>query len=488
MEQSQLVELIQTLSQEEKDKIIQIAAQKTASQGKMQSYVGYLLTICLNHPWEDEASPLEKRQVFNTIFSDSEFVEGKLEKVMVEAHKIVQSFLLSEYYLREENKFHQMLDFAEVIRLRGLDARHNVALSRLKKFQLDTSRPDYFYFHNQYLLENAIHNHESFHNQVKGDLNIPNTLDALDMHYYLHKLALLNVFLLQRLAANIIVSDTMQERLEECNVPSRYLASSPAIKINFIIHNLLRKDNLDGSDIRELFDQLIAFEKKLDDESLRGFYTYLRNICALILTADSEQKEVNKTLFDLYKDNLKRGYLHYEGKLHPSRYLAISECALKANEPVWAISFINKYKDDIIGENENQDIFRLNMAYYLFNIGKYEDCLDYIPGASPFVDYHLAGKRLELKAYFELNSELLPYKLDAFKMFLSRTSQKLLPKIQRQRNIDFCNFLFQLMSLPPNNQKRAARLVEKLEEKKQASERQWLINKVHTLAGSNIVH
>ncbi len=42
------------------------------------------------------------------------------------------------------------------------------------------------------------------------------------------------------------------------------------------------------------------------------------------------------------------------------------------------------------------------------------------------MNYLFFGKRLELKALYELRSDLLDFKLDAFKMFLSRTSPKLL--------------------------------------------------------------
>ena len=481
MEESQLVELIRTLMHEEKEKILQIATQQISTGSKMQVHVGRLLHVCLKHSWDDPDKSLEKNEIYGMLFQDAAFVDGKLEKVMVEAHKAIKTFLLTEYYFREENEFHQLLDFAEITRLRGLEARYRSALVRLRKMQEEAPKHKAFYFHDQYLLEYEVHNAESFNNQVKGDLNIPNALDALDMHSCLHNLALLNVYLLQQMAAYVNVSYEMKERLDKVQVPLRYLELSPGIKINFIIFCLLKKEKRDTSDVEELFGLLRRHEKKLDVESLRGFYTYLRNICTLVVTVNPENIDINLTIFDLYQDNLERGYLHYEGKLHPNRYLAISEYAARAQQHDWALAFIEKYKDDIIGENETRDIYRLNMAYYLFSVGQFNACLDYIPGTSPFTDYLLAGKRLELRAYFELNSELLPFKLDAFKMFLSRTSQKLLPDLQRQRNVDFSNLLFQLMTAPPGDQKRIGRLVEKIESKKQASEWWWLMAKAKAM-------
>jgi len=98
------------------------------------------------------------------------------------------------------------------------------------------------------------------------------------------------------------------------------------------------------------------------------------------------------------------------------------------------------------------------------------------------VDYLVAGKRLELKALYELQSDLFPYKLDAFKMFVSRTSQKLLPKARRRMNVAFTNLMYQLVALIPGDRKRAKRFLERVEEKKQTAERRWLLAKGKFLA------
>lgn len=171
-------------------------------------------------------------------------------------------------------------------------------------------------------------------------------------------------------------------------------------------------------------------------------------------------------MHELYIDNLERGYLHYEGKLSPSRFLAISQNALKIKQYEWTKNFIEKHKNQIYSENKNQDCYQYIKSNYLFAIGKYNECLDTLPPTSPIVDYLLLGKRLELKALYELQSDLLSYKLDAFKMFLSRTSQKLLSDTQRQIHIDFANFLTQLVSSLPGDQNRADRVIKRIKETK----------------------
>lgn len=481
MEQSQLIELIQTLQPKEKEQILQFATLTFFNQGRMKAQVVPLLDICLNHPWHDPQQKLQKEEVFAALFPHQEFVEGKLEKVMVEAHKVVRAFLLVQYYFRKENEFHHVFDFSEIVRLKGLEGRYQQQLSRLQKSQEESVDKNERYFHRQFILEYAIHDDESLRNQKKGDLNIPNVLYALEAHYYLNRLALLNRFLLQQKIAALDAPEIIKSFLEYPYVPAIYLEESPSLRINFGIFNLLRKKNPESPDVRFLFNLLLFYEKSLHSASLREFYAYLRNLCVLISNAFSDDDEIRLTLYELYKDNLDRGYLHYEGKLHPNTYGAVSSIAVRIKDFEWALEFIEKYKNDLIGENESQDIYRLNLANYLFGVGRFSECLDNIPATSPFVDYLLHGKRLELKALYELGSELLPYKLDAFRMFLSRTSSKILSDTQKQMNVDFSNLLHQILYSTPGDEKRAERMVKRVEEKKQAAEWRWLLEKAKTL-------
>ena len=460
------------------EQIRQFAPLPFFNQGKMKAYVPSLLEICFNHLGQEG---LEKKTVFVGLFPDQEFVEGKLEKVMVEAHKVVRTALLVGNYLSADNEFQQAFDYAQIVRARDLGVLYPQLLSRLKKAQEGSQVKNASYFHQQFLVENALHEEECLHNQKKGDLNIPNVLQALELHGQLNRLALLNRLLLQKKVAKFEIPETIRPIIEENLSSAQYSEGSPTLQINIAIFNLLKKDRPNSSDIRMLLGLLRQYEENLDKESLQEFYTYLRNICALVFSADIEQVEIEMTLHELYKDNLVRGYLHNEGKLLPSRYWAVSSNAVRVKEFEWALDFIEKHKFELIGENESQDIYRLNLANYLFGIGMFSECLDNIAANSPFLDYLLQGKRLEIKAYYELQSELLPFKLEAFKVFLSRTSPKLLPEFLRQNHLDFANLLHQLIYSTPGDQKRSDLLIKRIQEKKQAAEWRWLLEKAKAL-------
>ncbi|MCC7466160.1 MAG: hypothetical protein IT261_07830 [Saprospiraceae bacterium] len=75
----------------------------------------------------------------------------------------------------------------------------------------------------------------------------------------------------------------------------------------------------------------------------------------------------------------------------------------------------------------------------------------------------------------------MSYRLDNFKMYLARTSPKLLSDQQRQTNTDFLNLLVQLSVSIPGDVKRAETLIKRINEKKQAAEWRWLMEKAEEL-------
>lgn len=482
MEQSQLVELIKTLSPKEKELVLQFASIDFFNHGRMRGQVGGLLRICLSFPWQDVSLRLDKSELYLTLFPDQKFVEGKLEKVMVEAHKLIQLSLLTQEYFTPPNQFNQTYDLSKIILNRQLGPRYDNLLYKLANLQSSTFPKNESYYFQQFQLEYAIHDLESIRNQKKGDLNVPKVLYSLEMHFFLNRFALLNRILLQKKYAKIELDPSLVRLISESEVPTKYLIDSPILKIYYTIFTILCQENTKPEDVELLLLLLKEHEALLNIELLREFYTYLRNICVLVLIDFPEHEAFNFTLHELYKDNLVRGYLHYEGKMHSSRYLAISVNAARIGNFEWALDFINKYRDCIIGENETSDIYRLNLANYYFGIGRFGDCLDNIPPTSPFVDYLLHGKRLELKTLYELRSDFFNFKLDSFKMFLCRTSIKLLSEMQRFSNTDFANMLDQILRSRPGDKKRSETLIKRIEEKKQAAEYRWLLSKARELA------
>lgn len=481
MGQSQFLELLRTLKPAEKEQILLFAANPYFNNGRFKTLIIPLLEYCLAHLAEESEQIFEKSKVYATLFPAQEYIEGKVEKLMVEAHKILRSFLLAQHYFREENDFHQTLHFSEIVRSRGLEERHQQLITRLQKKQAEEKHKDYLHNFKQIELETSIHYTDSLNNQKKGDLNIPKLLETIEAFYHLRRVALLSRFLLQQRIAVLEPPEIILSNLAYSDIPQHYLDASPALHLYAEVLNILKKDRPELQDVQALSDLLQQYETALNWETLQEFYTYLRNFCVLILLTEPENEEIMNLLHETYINNLDRGFLHYEGKLVPSRYKAIVDNALNLKAYDWANDFIEKYKTEIYGTHDTEDIYLFNKALYLFAIGDYSACLDFVPDTSPLPDYLIQGKRLEIKALYELGSELLPYRLDAFKMFLSRNSSKILSPTYRQKNQDFANLMHQLINSTSYNKARVEVLIKRIQEKKQAAEWRWLLEKAQNL-------
>ncbi|MFN7266570.1 MAG: hypothetical protein ACK5VB_03660 [Bacteroidota bacterium] len=248
MKESQLVELLSVLSPAERLQLREFAAIPLFNGGPRRSYVWPLLEWCHYHLSESPDAELPPAEAYNYLFPDETPVDGKLEKVMVDAQKFVRMVMHTHYYLREENEFQQMYDLSEVLRQRGLEPRQVHILSRLEKQQKDTPQHHQYYFHHQFLLEHAIFDRESLYNKRKGDLNIPKVLDALESHRHLNELPLLNVYLLQKRISSLEITERMQTYIDSYSIPEHVLGASPRIRVQYTIYGMLLKDHLESSD------------------------------------------------------------------------------------------------------------------------------------------------------------------------------------------------------------------------------------------------
>lgn len=269
---------------------------------------------------------------------------------------------------------------------------------------------------------------------------------------------------------------------ETWEIPKQQLEKNALATVIWEIHTLLKQDNPDTGHVYKLLDLLQKDEARLHPDNLTMFYSYLRSICSFLL--DSGKSELLPVLHTIQRDNLKRGYFYFDGFIPPNAFLSIVQTAINVGETGWAQNFVEEHKGRIIDENETQDFYRTTLALCLFAEKKYGSALDIIPFGSSYSFFHLLARRLELKIYYQLDSDLLFYKIDAFKMFISRAGNKVLSENLHELNANFINFLRQLSQSPKIRDKtRSAQIVKRIEEKKLVAERNWLLEKARELGG-----
>ncbi|HLP92748.1 MAG TPA: hypothetical protein VK168_01885 [Saprospiraceae bacterium] len=473
-----VIDVIQTLTTEELKSFRTFLESPYFNHGTYaESVVPFFDTLqksIQNHQIEQ----LGKEDVHQLLFPGKPFIESKIDKIMSETKRLLERFLVSEKYHAESNQQNQQLDLAIELRMRGLEHRYMQTMEKVRKM----TATNHLFFEDALLLKYKLEREEqewqAIYHKYKGDINIPNTIDALEYFYYFQKTWMLSHWLLLKKSAQ--TDGSPETRAENWHVPNEILAQSPFLDICWDIFQLYRSSSVPPESFYGLLAKIQLNEHNIQPKTLALLYGFLRNLCVLIV--DSGEISIYPIFFEINKDNLSRGYFYKNGKLIPNSCLNITTVAINAGEIAWATEFVEAHKERIIDENESQDFYRMNKAICLFGNKKFQEALDIIPFGSTYSYYHLMARRLELKIYYELHSDLLDHKIDAFKMFISRAGKKVFSPQIHELFSNFVNFVRQLsQSHGPQARQRSEVLIKRISEKKVVAERMWLLEKAREL-------
>ncbi len=480
MRKSPLSELLKVLSPEERTEFSLFVASPYFNRGEFSveapRLLQFLYETALDSYWQEEA----RLAAYAAVFPGSDFVEGKLEKVMSVLHRLARLFVSEHLRQGEKGEFQRQFDMAAFSRQRGLRNRFDNTMQRLReRFLTDRGGEDITFFFRNLQMELEQHEYQNLFNQKRGDLHIPQTLEALDLQYYSLKLNLLNRFLMQQKVTHLERDEEMQIALSETEIPARLLEKSAFLQMAQSFLKVLQAPKPEKSDFHELAQVMRVMEGKIQTELLKDYYSFLRSCCSILVnTGDVEYLPI---LFQLQKEHLEKGYLYYHQKISPSMFQNIVNVALRVKEFDWVRTCILAHTDRVLGDNEHRDYYRLNLANYLFHIGDYDAALNALPQSLADIEFHIMSRRLELKIYYSQDSDLLPYKIDAFRMYLIRSFLKPLSGVLKESNTNFVQLLMQLCNTVKGDEIRIRRLKERIRAKTWVFERDWLLEKAEGL-------
>ncbi|MBC7776962.1 MAG: hypothetical protein H7246_16140 [Phycisphaerae bacterium] len=473
MTKTYLLEVIKATTPIKQQEMALLLASPLFNRGGNAKDLAKLYQIILDAAPDFSEDLLSKEKVYFQVFSDKSIVPRKLDKLISDLNKVLRTYTLAKRYLSESNEKQQLVDWANWLRESGLAERSKQLTTKLKTSENQEKAESLEQYRMNLLIAEEEHEWESVNNQAKGDLNIPEVISRLDMFFYSYRTELLNRYLLQQKVAQL-------PNLEsgDANI-LLFQQKSDLLKISKRVNDLLNNDLPTIEEFHDLMQDLKAKEKNLSFQTLVQFYAYLRSSCSLLINGG--HLDFIPTLHEIHKDNLERRYILVNGEITHSSYLNLVQIATRAKDYEWALKFTEDYKALIIGGDEDNFFYGFNIAQCHFAEGKFEEALDHLPDAPSSSHYHQMVRRLELKIYFELKSDLLLYKLDAFRKYIERTAHKTIAASYRTLNLNFLNILLQLSQSPPKDKARSALLVERIEEKKLLAERTWLLEKARAL-------
>lgn len=479
MNHSNLVELFKTLTTKELKDFSAFLDSPYFAKGKYRKEVVKLFEILAKYTPEGlDKVDLNKDKIYKRVFPGDPPMEGRLERVMMELLKSLRIFLQVDHYL--ENEHDGTADFIEILMHRQLSQRAANAARTLSDDLIKTpvkSAETYALLFKASKLSYYI---ESYKNTWKEDLHIGQTLRYLDLYYFATRLELLNHYLLLSKLARVDAGIDLDKEKQIVHFFELTREEAPIIFITQRIFELYTSPEPSPQAFEELLDMLNVHESEFGPEEAKKCFVFLRNYCSTLIQTGG-LSELWPVLHRIQRENLEKGYFYYGVQIPPGALLSISNAAMRVNEFEWAFDFIQAHQERIMGDNEHHDYYRFALANYYFYQEQYAQSLEYIPPAAANLDYHLFARRLELMNYYKLDSDLLPYKIDAFKMYLSRGRQKFLSEDYYEQNNNFVNLLFQLMQSRPGDPKRREILLRRIDEKKQVAAKDWLVEQVKLL-------
>lgn len=468
MQKSYVYQLVQTLEEDESTTIREwIDTPFFNRQLRDPQLVGELLEIL-----QREVVP-GKQELNEQFFPEEGDNPNKLNKLMSELASLIKQFLEWNEFQQPQHDFEREMAWLKIVRKRGLLSRYQQQLNALQKTVKKEVRETVGWYYNRFLLDYEVHETQSIQNNSRGDLHLPAAIQSLNAYALTHRLELLNLLLLQQKITVLDIPATIQALNGE--LPAETVAANyPLAHIFSLIYHQLSNQRPTAESFDEILQLLDEHQDKLEEATLQNCYAYLRNICTLLLQAG--RAEYATVLHQIQRDNLAKGFLFYKGMLSPHAYLSVTQIALQVGEHEWALQFVEQYKDHLIDQGDEQEnYFLLNKALCWFAQGKYEELLDILPTQFTNISYHLTSKRLELKAYFETDSELLPYRIDSYKMYVSRASKKVIsPKIKELEK-NFVNILLQLSQSPISDKERFRKIRRRIQDKIHIAEKAWLM-------------
>ncbi|MBU6342622.1 MAG: hypothetical protein KGS48_14095 [Bacteroidetes bacterium] len=475
---SNLLEILQTFSKDQLCSFQEYFTWLMRDQAFERNEALQLLEIIIDYYPNLQHEGLQKEAVFAQMFPQKAFVERKIDKIMVNLSKGLRSFQLHQHYLQPENEFHQLLDILQVYKAKGMVARYQQGFKQLEAYMKENQKQSLKAVFEFYQFQYEKLDWNSLNNNQRSDLDLPGIIQSFEDYHQINLHDFLNRYLLQQKLVKLspppfletLLSDAFQQKTIE----------KPALLFVYqYILKLLYKTDIKVEEFNFILNYLKENESLFDEHTLQSFYTYLRNICIILI--NNGHAQFTYTMFRLLKTNVELGHIFYKGKITSSAFVNAVTMALQVKETAWAYHFLENYKDVMLGESPDRAYYRLCRSNYYFAMQDYERATEQLPLSMPEVKFTLIARRLELKAYYELKSNLTGFKIETFRIFVLRLPQKNLPPDTVAFNANFTSILSQLLNSRQGDRDRGIKLLQRISEKRFISEREWLIEKACAL-------
>lgn len=414
---------------------------------------------------------LDRRLVFEKLFSDSPYNDKKMRNLLHEFHNHVEHFLV-QLHIREETFTHKKLLTASLAKRGEYDVflkKNQLLIQEVK------TRPqaDIRTFQDLLELEEQFYFHPVTNKIKDGGESLEMMLDQLDAYFITKKLRLASELVarnsIKKQQTTLRLMDGVLAELKEKTKPSNVL---------FLAYSLLYQLINQGGKPEYFALKEMLFEKfaQLNFNDQQSMLIQLLNFA--IRTGNQGDHAFLTESFDLYWFGLEHKLLLENGKVTDSTFTNIVFVGCKVGALDKVETFIQGYVD-YLEDSVREDAEKLALAYLYYHRQEYER-VDELIGQVPFrqVFYQIRSRGILLLALFELFQqddsfvEPLLYRIEAFDKYLRRNQA-----INNTQKGYYVNFLKYLRKITQIGAGPGITPTEKGKLRKEIAGHQDLINK-----------
>ncbi|MEO1627061.1 MAG: hypothetical protein AAFV25_18045, partial [Bacteroidota bacterium] len=391
MQASKLVQVLQVLKPEEMGRLERFLQSSYFADVKHRAKVLALFALLRQqHPTFEEAQ-MQKSRFVKQLYPEQPLVQ-KLDKLMSLLFRQIRRFIVVEGLFEDSTEADALLLEARFYRQRQLEKHFQQSIQRLRQVQQSSQPKNKEHLLNDFLINEELSTFESFFNKrQKESLNLPATIQSLDLFYVFARLEYSCGLLSQhRFSAplntvmELGISPLLGQQIE--NDP---LYDLPVIQSYYHAYRLLAEGK--DSDIYFKLKHIIEqYEHEIPFGQLQSLQAVCRSFCAHCYNQGDEF--YLQEGFQLYRSHLEGGYLYRQDGLLPSIIKNIVTIGLSLKEYDWIYAFLVAHKDKIVGTQFPQEVHRFNLANYYFAIKDYNTALDHLGDKYEDTYYRLAAR------------------------------------------------------------------------------------------------
>jgi len=416
--------------------------------------------------------------LFEFLYPGEEFIAGRIDKLFSQFIKLLHRFLgiqeiekseqvaiAAARVLRERKELDLWKGHFSKIRKKVLRQKYNVKEQGFELLKLDLEQ---FNYDN---LSPRSTSRESF-------LQI---MDAFDRFYISNALDIsIQILAYNKFSFPIEIESRFEGLKFLLAQQTAYNLSENDNVFKKIFYLLIDNSNISKKDIEELLLYLDQQKSELDNEVFIHARAIARNLANHLY--NEGQKDLEPFILSLYQKEIQNGYIFHNGKIQSGIVNNISTFAIRQKQFEWLDSFLTNYKTAILETELQSFIIALNRSKMHFFNGRYDEVLSHLEFDVTNINLKTIARTLEIMTYYELNSDQLSYKIEAFKIFIFRIPDTKASFLFITGHKNFIDILRSIHH--PRTKfdlKRIEKLRQRISETEILAEKAWLLEKIDQL-------